>query len=302
MDARTNVRTSQFRIVSLSTISKLKLGSLWMLVGAFCFAVMGALVKLASSKFTSPELVFYRGWIGLLFIYWHVWRNKQSLATTYVGKHASRSIIGFVATVFFFYALAKLPLATATTLNQTSPLFMAMILPFVLHQPAKKSLIFAIVLGFVGVALLLKPSLHFDELAAGAIGLLSGLGAGMVYVHVTLLARAGEPDWRTVFYFSLACTVGGFLWMLLYEVHLPTLHDLPILLGLGLATTAGQLAMTRAYRTGNPLVVGSLAYSTVVFSSLLGWIFWGEILTSDKWLAIGLIALSGIISIRASQK
>lgn len=273
-----------------------------MLVGAFCFAVMGALVKLASSKFTSPELVFYRGWIGLLFIYWHVWRNKQSLATTYVGKHASRSIIGFVATVFFFYALAKLPLATATTLNQTSPLFMAMILPFVLHQPAKKSLIFAIVLGFVGVALLLKPSLHFDELAAGAIGLLSGLGAGMVYVHVTLLARAGEPDWRTVFYFSLACTVGGFLWMLLYEVHLPTLHDLPILLGLGLATTAGQLAMTRAYRTGNPLVVGSLAYSTVVFSSLLGWIFWGEILTSDKWLAIGLIALSGIISIRASQK
>lgn len=272
-----------------------------MLVGSLCFAIMGALVKTASTKYTSPELVFYRGWIGLVAIYVVIYARKQSLATHYVWKHASRSIIGFVATVFFFYALATLPLATATTLNQTSPLFMASILPFVLHQPARKILWFAIALGFIGVTLLMKPSVHFDELAALSIGLLSGLGAGIVYVHVTLLGRAGEPDWRTVFYFSLACTVGGFIWMLFYDVHLPTVQDIPILLSLGAATTLGQLAMTRAYRTGNPLVVGSLAYSTVVFSSLFGWYFWEETLSTDRWLAIGLIIFSGVISVVSAQ-
>jgi drug/metabolite transporter (DMT)-like permease len=286
----------------LRALSSLKLGSLWMLVGGFCFAVMGALVKTASIKFTSPELVFYRGILGVALVYWFVHQHQRSLRTSFWGKQASRAIIGFIATVFFFYALGKLPLATATTLNQTSPLFMAMILPFVLHQPAKKTLIFAIILGFVGVTLLLKPSIHVEQLSAGAIGLLSGLLAGVVYVHVTLLARAGEPDWRTVFYFSLACALGGFIWMLFYEVHIPTLKDLPVLLGIGLATTLGQLAMTRAYRTGNPLVVGSLAYSTVVFSSLLGWLYWQELLTSGEWFAIGLIFLSGVISIRAAPK
>lgn len=272
-----------------------------MLVASLCFAAMGALVKTASTTFTSPELVFYRGWIGLVAIYVVIYYRKQSLATQYVWKHTSRSVIGFVATVFFFYALSTLPLATATTLNQTSPLFMASILPFVLHQPARKMLWFALLLGFTGVTLLMKPSVHFDELAALSIGLLSGLGAGIVYVHVTLLGRAGEPDWRTVFYFSLACTVGGFVWMLFYDVHIPTLNDIPVLLSLGAATTLGQLAMTRAYRTGNPLVVGSLAYSTVVFSSVFGWYFWGETLSLDRWLAIGLIILSGIISVLSAH-
>ncbi len=273
-----------------------------MLIGGFCFAVMGALVKTASVKFTSPELVFYRGWLGVVIVYWFVYKYQRSLSTPYWGKQASRAIIGFIATVFFFYALAKLPLATATTLNQTSPLFMAILLPFVIHQPARKILIFAIVLGFIGVTLLLKPSLHIEQLTAGGIGLLSGLLAGVVYVHVTVLARVGEPDWRTVFYFSLACAIGGFIWMLFYPVHMPSVTDIPVLLGIGLATTLGQLSMTRAYRTGNPLVVGSLAYSTVVFSSIFGWFFWSENLSLSEWCAIALIFLSGVISIRAAPK
>lgn len=273
-----------------------------MLVAAFFFAIMGVLVKLGAAKFSSAELVFYRSLFGLLFIIVVACYRKVSLKTRLINTHMKRAILGFASLICFFFAISELPLATAITLNYTSPLFLAMALPFMLHEKPRKILLLAVVLGFVGVALLLKPSLHMDELIAGAIGLLSGAMAGIVYVHVTQLGRAGEPDWRTVFYFTLVCTIGGGLWMLFYRFTPLDWQDLPLLLGLGVSATIAQLALTRAYRTGSPLVVGSLAYTTVVLASLFGILIWNETLSLDRWLAVGLIILSGIISVCATPK
>lgn len=279
-----------------------KPGSLWMLVAAFFFAIMGVLVKIGGQTFSSAELVFYRSFFGLLFIFVLARRQNLQLRTPVLGKQMTRSILGFVSLVMFFYAINALPLATAVTLNYTSPLFMAMFAPFMLHERPRKTLMLAIVLGFAGVALLLKPSLDADELLAGTIGLLSGLTAGIVYVHVTQLARAGEPDWRTVFYFTLVCTIGAGFWMLVHHFNPLSWKDLPLLLGLGASATLAQFAMTRAYRTGNHLVVGSLAYTTVLIASLFGIMLWGETLSADRWLAVALIVLGGIISVRASPR
>lgn len=285
-----------------SRLSINKPGSLWMLVAAFFFAIMGTLVKIGGETFTSPELVFYRSFFGLVFIFVLSRKHNLQLKTPVLGKQLTRSILGFISLVMFFYAISQLPLATAVTLNYTSPLFMAMFAPFMLRERPRKILILAIILGFAGVALLLRPSLHMDELIAGTLGLLSGLTAGIVYVHVTQLARSGEPDWRTVFYFTLVCTVGAGLWMLLHHFNPLSWKDLPLLLGLGASATIAQLAMTRAYRTGNHLVVGSLAYTTVLLASMLGLLLWGETLSPDRWLAVGLIILGGIISVRATPR
>ena len=271
-----------------------------MLAAAFFFAVMGVLVKIASHKFSSAELVFYRSLVGLIFIGSYVSTNRLSLRTKLIKMQMSRSIIGFISMVMFFYAISVLPLATAITLNYTSPLAMAAILTIALHERPKKILIIAIITGFLGVTLLLKPSIHYGELIAGGLGLLSGLLAGWVYVHVAQLGRAGEPDWRTVFYFSLVCTLGGGAWMLIHHFNALELKDIPILAGLGTCATIAQLAMTRAYRTGNPLVVGSLAYTTVVLASIFGFLLWNETLSVDRWLAIILIISSGVISVTAN--
>lgn len=279
-----------------------KLGSLWMLVAAFFFAIMGVLVKIGAQKFTTAELVFYRSFFGLVFIFVYTRTQQLSLVTPFLGRQLSRAVTGFISLLLFFYAISGLPLATAVTLNYTSPLFMAIFTPFLLHERPRKLLIAAILLGFVGVVLLLKPSLHPGELIAGGLGLLSGLLAGIVYINVTQLARMGEPDWRTVFYFTLVCTLGGSLWMLLHHFSQLAWHDLPLLLGIGASATIAQLAMTRAYRTGNHIVVGSLAYTTVVLASLFGIILWGETLSPDRWLAVALIILSGIISVRATPR
>lgn len=280
-----------------------QLGSLWMLVAALFFAIMGVLVKLgAAVGYSAAELVFYRSLFGLLFIYAYTRHYRLTLQTPLLSKHMWRAVLGFISLVMYFYAISELPLATAVTLNYTSPLFMVALTPFFLQERARKLLIAAILLGFVGVVLLLRPSLHLDELIAGGIGLGSGLLAGIVYIHVTQLGRAGEPDWRTVFYFTLVCTLGGGLWMLLHEFHALSWTSLAMMLGLGLSATIAQLAMTRAYRTGNPLVVGSLAYTTVMLASLFGIVLWGETLSSDRWLAVALIVLSGIISVGARPR
>ena len=88
--------------------------------------------------------------------------------------------------------------------------------------------------------------------------------------------------------------------MIIHHFSALELKDLPILAGLGTCATIAQLAMTRAYRTGNPLVVGSLAYTTVVLASLFGILLWNETLSVDRWLAIILIISSGVISVSAN--
>lgn len=276
------------------------LGSLWMLFAALGFAIMGALVKTGAQKFSAAELVFYRSAFGLIAIWIYIAAAKLPLQTPHFGRHMARSLVGFGSLVLFFYAIAHLPLATAITLNYTSPLFLAGLMPFLLHEKPKKILLIALVIGFIGVVILLKPTFDRDSWFAGLMGLISGAGAGLAYVHVKQLGQLQEPDWRTVFYFTLVSTLGSGLWMLFDNFQTLNWEDAPVLGGLGLSATLAQLALTRAYRTGNTLVVASLAYVTVLLASLFGMMFWSEHLSLDAWLAIGLIIISGIISIRSS--
>lgn len=279
-----------------------QLKSLWMLVAALGFAIMGALVKVGAAKFSSAELVFYRSAFGLLVIYGYIFAKKLPVKTPVFAKQMTRALVGFISLALFFYAIAHLHLATAITLNYTSPLFLALFMPFMLHENPKKILYLAVVIGFIGIILLLKPTLHSNDALAGALGLASGAGAAIAYINVKQLANLNEPDWRTIYYFTLVSTVAAGAWMLLQKFTPLAWQDLPVLIGLGISATIAQLALTRAYRTGNTLTVASLAYVTVVLASFFGVLFWQEQLSSTEWLAIGLIILSGIISINATAK
>ena len=272
-----------------------------MLIAALGFAIMGALVKVGATKFSSAELVFYRSVFGLMVIYTYIFAKKLPLATPVMSKQMSRGLVGFASLVLFFYAIAHLPLATAVTLNYTSALFLALLMPLMLHEKPKPILYAMILLGFLGVVLLLKPSLAKQDLIAGAVGLSSGFGAAFAYVHVKQLGNLGEPDWRTVFYFTLISAIASGVWMLLQTYTKITWQDMPTLLGLGTSATIAQLAMTRAYRTGKTLTVASLAYTTVIFASLFGVLFWQETLSLSEYIAIGIIIVSGIISANVTK-
>lgn len=277
-------------------------GSLWMLVAGVLFACMGVFVKLGAAYFSHVELVFYRSFIGLLVIYLIMRSQRISAATHHWRSHLWRGLSGSVALALFFYCITVLPLATAVTLNYTAPLFLTLLTMLVFKDKFHLPLTIAIGLGFCGVVLLLHPTLQHNQLLPGLLGLISGFLAGVAYLNVRQLGMIGEPDTRTVFYFSLIASLGSGVWMMFDTVHTITPHGIAILLGLGSTATLAQLAMTRAYRVGKTLVVGSLAYSTIVFASLFGMLLWDETLPLSSWLGMAFIIASGVLSLRLSPK
>lgn len=278
------------------------MGALWMLVAGFLFACMGVFVKLGSDYFSNIELVFYRSLIGLLVVYVILLARGGTLATPHWASHLWRSLSGTIALLLFFYCITVLPLATAVTLNYTSPLFLAMLLTIVLRERLHLPLVLAIACGFSGVILLLHPTLAQNQILPGILGLTSGFFAGIAMLNVRTLGRLGEPETRTVFYFTLFATVSSAFIMLPGKIHAVTLQNLPLLLGMGACATLAQLALTRAYNTGKTLVVSSLSYSAVVFASLFGILLWHEILPADSWFGILLIVLSGMTSFTLFRK
>ena len=276
--------------------------SSWMLVRGLLVGGMGVFVKLGVPYFSHIELVFYRSIFGLLLVYGIMRQQRISLATQHWRAHLWRGISGSVALALFFYCITVLPLATAVTLNYTAPLFLTILIMLVFKEKFHLPLTIAIGLGFCGVVLLLQPTLQQDQLLPGLLGLISGFLAGVAYLNVRHLAVIGEPDTRTVFYFSLVATLGSGVWILFDTVHVVTMQGFAVLLGLGSSATLAQLAMTRAYRTGKTLVVGSLAYSTIVFASLFGMLLWGETLSLSSWLGMAFIIASGVLSLRLSPQ
>ena len=192
----------------------------WLIVGAtFLFATMGVCVKLASAEYPTGELVFYRGLIGMVLI----WRSRAgsggTLATRVPAMHFWRSLSAWSRSCLWFYALGNLPLATAMTLNYMSSVWMALFLVggavAARHRRASTAALIATVLvGFAGVALILRPTIEEQQLWHGLMGLLSGVIAATAYLQVTALGRAGEPEYRIVFYFSVGGVAAGALTLL----------------------------------------------------------------------------------------
>lgn len=278
------------------------MGALWMLVAGFLFGCMGVFVKLGAEYFSNIELVFYRSFIGLLIMYAIVRQRGGSIATPHWLGHLWRGLSGSIALLLFFYCITVLPLATAVTLNYTSPLFLTVLLMLVLKERFHAPLTIAIMIGFAGMILLLHPTLERDQLVPGLLGLISGFFAGIAMLNVRELGRSGEPEWRTVFYFSLIAALISGAMMLFDTIHEVTPHNALLLLGMGSCATLAQLALTRAYSTGRTLVASSLSYSAVVFATLFGIVLWGEVLSLDSWVGMALVIASGVASLKLSPR
>lgn len=274
--------------------------SLWMIVASFLFACMGVCVKLAAQTHSAVEITFWRSFIALLLMGGLIRLRGVGLATPHWRWQIIRGVVGFSALFSYFYAITLLPLATAVTLNYTSAIFLAVYLALAGWR-VQRGMLFALAFGLFGVALLLRPTLHADQLDGGLLGLASGVLAGMAYFSVRELGARGEPETRTVFYFSLVATVCSGVWLGFGEIHPVDRNSGLLLFGVAAFATLAQLAMTRAYARGKTLMSAALAYSTVVFSSLAGVLIWGEVLPPSAWLAIGLIVLSGVAATHFSR-
>jgi drug/metabolite transporter (DMT)-like permease len=274
----------------------------WMIVSCFLFACMGVCVKLASSDFSTGEIVFWRGIVSMAMMVGLALSRGIALRTPHWRMHLSRSISGSSALACYFFAIGALPLATAVTLNYTSPLFVALLLALFFRERLNPIAYAAVLMGFAGVVVLLRPTLQPEQWLGAAAGLSSGAMASVAYISLRELGRKGEPEVRTVFWFSLMTAAIGLAWSLFSAIHLPDLPQLATLIGVGLFGGLAQLAMTRSYRYGRTVVSANLSYATVVFASLFGMLLWGEIMPASSWLAIALIVTGAIVVSLSTRK
>jgi drug/metabolite transporter (DMT)-like permease len=272
-----------------------------MVIGALMFALMGLCIKFAAKGYHALEITAYRGLIGALFVLGVARIQGVSLRTRLPLMHLRRSSIGTASMIAWFFAITQLPLATAMTLNYMSSIWVATFLiggALLLNHPATDQrqgpLLATVLTGFGGVALMLRPTFDNEQLLAGLMGLASSLLAALAYLQVTALSRAGEPEARTVFYFSASASLAGMAGTLYLGASPWDWQACWWLIPTGVCAALGQLCMTRAYASGSTLLVANLQYTGIVFSSLFGLLIFGDLLPWEGWAGMALIVASAI--------
>lgn len=276
-------------------------------MACLCFGTMGLMVKLAATHATLGEIILFRGAVPLIGIAAWALLQGLSLKSPVAHLHLRRNVAGIVAMWCGFYATTVLPLATATTLMYTSPLFIALILWLWYGQSRNWLEQLAIAIGFVGVVAVLQPVLANNQLPTALIGLGAGAVSAIAYLQLKSLGQAKEPEWRTVLYFAGTATITSLVYLIGFgEFAVFTATDsgwsILWLLALGFFGGAGNLALTRSFGSGSTWLSAALQYCTILVSTFYGIAVLGDLPTSTTWLGVMLIITCGGLSSYATHQ
>ncbi len=275
-------------------------GALFVLSASFVFAILGALVKIVAVSLTNEMIVFFRNACAFVFVLPWLWYSRPpgGIRTGCFQLHLLRSVVGLAAMYCFFYTIAHLQLSEAFLLIATAPLFIPIIAYMWMKEPVANHVRGAVIIGFMGIVLILKPGFGIFQSIA-----LVGLGAGILAALAMVCIRrmsAQEPAIRIVFYFTALSTVisaGPLLWS--WQAPPPELWWLLILIGL--LAVIGQFLLTKGYSFAPAAQIGPFTYANIVFATFIGWIFWGETLDTLTWAGALLICLAGIVATRQTE-
>ena len=267
-------------------------GILCILSAAFFFALMSAFVRLAGDV-PSVQKSFFRNLVALMFAFIVLVRsedkfkfNKSNLPFLLI-----RSICGTIGILGNFYAVDHLLLADASMLNKLSPFFAIIFSLIFLKEKASVLQWCSIIIAFLGSLLIIKPSFSNPDLIPSLIGVVGAMGAGSAYTAVRYLGIRKERGPFIVFFFStFSCLI--VLPYVIMNYHPMTLAQLGCLLLAGLAAAGGQFSVTTAYTYAPAKELSVYDYSQIVFSALLGWLFFGRI--PDQYSILGYLIIFGV--------
>jgi len=267
------------------------------LLAAVAISVNFACVKWVSDRGVHlVETLFYRQLLSLplaLFVVM-IGPGLASLRTRHLGMHVSRTLVGMTGMLLNFGAVILLPLAEATTIGFTVPIFATILSVLFLRERPGVHRWLAVLAGFVGVAIIINPG--------GVHGGVTSLGVGIaitgavVTSFISLLLRQigrTEAPTTTVFYFAVLSLPP----LIVAMVFFGRVHDagtFALLALMGLAGGAAQLFMTSSLRWGPVSLVLPMDYSTLLWSTLLGWLLWSALPGPTTWIGAVIIAGSSI--------
>lgn len=254
-------------------------GLRYMAVGAFAFSVMGLLVKVAGQRLPSQEVVLGRAIVSLAMSWYVLRRRRIRVRGNAPRLLLLRGLFGFGALSCFFYSITRIPLADATVLHFSNPIFATILSAWLLGEPVGRRQAACLVASLVGVVLVAKPAFLFggealDPLAV-AIGLAGALLSATAYVLVRKLGES-EDAMVIVFYFALVSVLGS-IPLTAVNAVVPTAMELLVVLGVGIATQVGQVSITRGLLLEPAGRATSMGYLQIVFAAVWGVVFFGEI-------------------------
>ncbi|QDG54846.1 DMT family transporter [Persicimonas caeni] len=276
-----------------------------MAISAFFFSIMGLLVKVAGERLPSQEIVFFRSLLVLIFAWWMLkragvnpWGNNKKWLVV-------RGFTGFMALSCFYYGVTHLPLADATLIMYSNPVFTALLAAVFLGERLKKVDLLGVVLSLGGVVLIAQPSFIFggasrlDPFDVG-VALAGAVFAAISYVIVRKL-RESEHALVVVFYFPLIATPAS-IPTALPDAIIPTWWELGVLLAIGIVTHIAQVAMTKGLHLEEAGRATAVSYLQVVFAFVWGMFFFDEFPTVLSVIGALLIVGSTIAIALYQQK
>lgn len=283
-----------------------KLAIKYMLISSFLFAFTGGFAKELSTYVSSLEVVFFRNITGVIIIVYAIYKAPLNQKGGRPLLLFIRGFIGFSALLMYFYNIAHISLAEAQTFSKVSPIFTAIFSYLILREKLSTLAWSGVFIGFFGV--LFVTGFDMSNLSkTDWFGILSGVGAGLAYTSIREL-RKYYDNRSIVLSFMLVGTIGPIILMSIGEFYAPPSFDwilspfiLPTgwawfhIVGLGIFATGSQLYMTKAYSLAQGGIVGTISYTTILFSIFIG-MFLGDVFPSTTlFIGIGFIVLSGIL-------
>jgi drug/metabolite transporter (DMT)-like permease len=260
-----------------------------MTAAALCFAGMNVMIRQLSNDMHPFEVVFFRNFAGLAFMLpWLVKAGASALRTDHHRYYLGRSFMGFLSMLLWFSALALMPVAEATALSFTSPLFATIFAVILLHEVVRARRWTATVIGFIGAMIILRPDMSNLDLAHGLV-LASSALAGVNAILVKQLTRSESANaivtYMTLYIIPMSLIPALFVWTM------PPPHTWLLIVLLGFVATIGHQAMTRAFAATETSVVMSFDYARLPFVAIIGWFAFGEL--PDLWTWVGAAVIVG---------
>lgn len=282
-------------------MDRVKKASLLMLLSAFSFSIMQIAVKYTSKTIPVPELVFIRNFAMLLFAGYIAYKNRIPLISDKknIPLVLGRGIFGMFGVLLYFYGTKYLPSAEASVLQKSSPFFVAIFAYITMKEPMSKADILSMIIAFIGVVIVTKPSPSSFNVY-GILALLSGIFAAMAYTCIGML-KGKESNTTIMLSFAIVTCV-CMIPPMFFQFKLPNLEEAIGLAIIAITGMLGQWFLTIAYTNAPAGKVSIFNYTTVIFTSIMGYILFGDIIDKSSGIGIILIFIGAIIAYISKNK
>lgn len=271
-----------------------KSGPFYFLISVIFFSVMEILVKFLSSSYPIGELVFFRGFFGLLPIIFIMPKKKifQNFKTKKIKLHIFRTITGCFALISIFFGLKYLPLADAISITFAAPIFATIFSIFFLKEIVGKKRWFAVLIGFLGILIILKPGTSLFSIYS-IFPILFCVGFAASASLIRILSKT-DKNYLISFYYTAGLTlVSLFLDPLSWKI--PLFKDCLLLISIGIIGSLGNIIITEAYRKSEISLITPIKYLNLIFAIVFGYFLFNEVPEYSTLIGSVFIIVSTVI-------